>query len=90
MMGKIKALIVGIAHDPQFVGAARAFAFYVLPILASLLVGWLSGITDPKWLGVPLAAIPFIRALEGALDRVLKSTQNDTYPQPPAGAGPTP
>ena len=86
-MQRVKQVLVGVATDPAVVGAARAFALYALPLVTALLVGYLSGVRDPKWAGVALAAVPVIRALEGAVDRALKPQANAINPPPVAGGG---
>ncbi|MGN6754950.1 MAG: hypothetical protein ACTHMJ_01030 [Thermomicrobiales bacterium] len=90
MMYRIKAIILGIGHDPRVVGAARALAFYALPLVVEWLVGYLAGL-PPHWAAVFVPEIPLIRALEGALlDQLKKPTQNAPFPMPPAGAGAPP
>ncbi|MGN6757181.1 MAG: hypothetical protein ACTHMJ_12435 [Thermomicrobiales bacterium] len=87
-MNTIKRVIVGIEADPQLVAAVRALLLYLLAIGAELLIGYLTHLTDPRWLGVVAVTVPVIRALEGALDRALKGPGiNDvpptTEPTPP-------
>lgn len=82
MLSTLKRMIIGIGTDPQVVAAARAFALYALPILFGWLVAWLAGVTDPRWAGLTVAAIPLIRVLEGAMDRAIKgATINDAQPR---------
>jgi len=86
----LKRLFVGIGHDPQVVGAARAFLLYALPLTVGAFTAYASAVHDPRWLWLG-ALIPLVRALEGALiDGVLKPTQNAAVPQPPAGEGTPP
>jgi hypothetical protein len=66
---RVRQILVGVATDPAVVGAARAFTLYVLPFATAVLVAYLSGVRDPRWAGIALAAVPVIRALEGAVDR---------------------
>lgn len=81
----LKRLVIGVSHDPAVVAAVRALLFYGVPLGGEALIGYLAHLNDPRWLGVAGASIMLIRALEGAVDRALKPTQNATYPRPPAG-----
>lgn len=85
MLSTLKRMIIGIGTDPQVVAAARAFAIYALPIFSGWLVAWLAGVTDPRWGGVALAAIPLLRVLEGAMDRAIKGAAANDHP--PAARG---
>lgn len=87
-MDELKRLLVGVGYSPKVVAAARAFALYAVPIGLQLLIGYLAGLSDPKWLGVPLASIPFIRAVgEALIDQLRKPDQNAINPPPVAGSG---
>lgn len=87
-MDAIKQLIVGVSTSPRVVAAARALLLYAIPILATLLVGYLNTITDPRFYGVALACVPFVRALaEGLIDQIRKPDQNAVNPTPVAGGG---
>lgn len=87
-MDALKRLIIGVGHSPKVVATARGLLLYALPIGLQLLVGYLAGLTDPKWLGVPLASIPFIRAVgEALIDQLQKPEQNVVNPPPVAGGG---
>lgn len=86
-MNRARQILIGVAADPVVVGAARAFALYVLPLATAALIAYLSGVRDPRWAGVALAAVPVIRALEGAVDRALKPQANDVNPPPVSGGG---
>lgn len=83
----MRNLIVGIGHDPAVVGAVRALIIYALPVAVGLAVAYLQHLTDPRWVGIAVALIPVLRAVEGAVDRALRPSQNDVRPAPPAGAG---
>lgn len=89
-MDSIKRLILGVSHDPAVVAAVRALLFYGVPLGGEALIGYLNNVTDPRWLGVVGASVLLIRAIEGAVDRTLKPSQNDVYPHPPAGQGSPP
>lgn len=84
-MSRLKRILVGVSTDPQLVAAVRALLLYLVPVVAELLIAWLAGISDPRWLPVIPATVTAIRVLEGAVDRALKPTQNAIYPAPPAG-----
>lgn len=91
-MSRLKRVLVGVSTDPQVVAAVRALVLYLVPVVAELVIAWLAGITDPRWLPVIPATVTAIRVLEGAVDRALKGPGiNDvpptTEPTPPAGAG---
>jgi hypothetical protein len=87
-MNRLKALLVGVGHDPAVVGAFRAFLLYTLPLGVGALVAYLGALRDPRWLWLA-ALIPLIRALEGyAIDQLQKPTQNAAHPTPPAGEKP--
>ncbi len=88
-MGKLRRLFIGVATDPQLVAAFRALVLYGLPLGAAFVIGLLNGVSDPKWVGLALGAAAFIRVLEGALDRALKSQMNNIDPPPVAGSGDT-
>jgi len=89
MMDSAKRILLGVAYSPQVVASARALVLYALPVLITLFVGWANTITDPRFYGIALACVPFVRAIgEGLLDQIQKSTQNDSRPLPPAGASP--
>lgn len=83
---EMKQLLVGIGHDPAVVGAMRALVIYALPVAVGLVVAYLQHVSDPRWMGIAVALVPVLRAVEGAVDRALRPTQNDVYPRPPAGA----
>ena len=82
-MNKFKAVIVGVSTDPQVVAAVRALLLYLVPVVAELVIAWLAGITDPRWLPVIPATVTAIRVLEGAVDRAIKGPQanNPASPQ---------
>jgi hypothetical protein len=84
---RVRQILVGVATDPAVVGAARAFTLSVLPFATAVLVAYLSGVRDPRWAGIALAAVPVIRALEGAVDRALKPQSNAIDPPRVAGSG---
>ena len=87
-MDWLKHVIVGVGKDPKVVAAARAFALYALPIAVQLAVGYLAGLTDQRWLGVPLASTFLIRAVgEALIDQLQKPQQNAVNPPPVAGGG---
>lgn len=86
-MNRVKQVLIGVATDPAVVGAARALTVYCLPLATAALIAYLSGVRDPRWAGIALAAVPVIRALEGAVDRALKRDQNNLNPPPVAGSG---
>lgn len=82
-MARLKRILIGVSTDPQLVASVRALVLYALPIAAELLIAWLSGISDPRWIGVIPVTVTVIRALEGAVDRALKGPQaNDPKPAP--------
>lgn len=84
-MEGLKRIILGIEHSPQVVAAVRSLALYGLPILVTLIVGYLSAITDPRFYGLALLCVPLVRALgEGVIDS-LKPSQNDAQPTAVAG-----
>lgn len=88
-MQAIKAVILGVAFSPKVVASARALVLYALPILVTLLVGYLNTITDPRFYGIALLCVPLVRAIgEGLIDQLGKATQNNIHPLPPAGASP--
>lgn len=84
-MDGLKRLLLGVSHDPQVVASVRALLFYGLPLGAEALIGYLNNIHDPLWLTVAGLSVILIRALEGAVDRILKPTMNAAYPNSPAG-----
>ncbi len=89
MLNSAKRLILGVAYSPNVVASARALVLYALPVAITLIVGYLNTITDPRFYGIALACVPLVRAIgEGIIDQVGKSTQNDVFPNPPAGASP--
>lgn len=71
-MSRFKRILIGISTDPQLVAAVRALLLYLVPVVAELVIAWLAGITDPRWLPVIPATVTAIRVLEGAIDRALK------------------
>jgi len=85
MWQKIKALFVGVGHDPQFVAAFRQFVLYVIPVVVTLGYGYAEQITNPVYYGLAMAFLTFVRSIEGVLDRVWKRDQNAI--NPPAVAG---
>jgi hypothetical protein len=86
-MNRVKAVLVGVAHDPLVVGAARAALLYLLPIAAAAFLAYVQGWTDPRWLPVVPFLVALIRAFEAAADRSLKPLQNQTDPPKVAGSG---
>lgn len=87
-MNRAKQILIGVSTSPKVVASARAFALYALPIAIQLLVGYLAGLTDPRWLGVPLASTVLIRAVgEALIDQLQKPQQNAVNPPPVAGSG---
>ena len=83
----MKALILGIGHDPKVVAAARSLAYLVLPLLIDAALIYLAQTSDPKMLAIAPIVSALLRNLEGALDAKAKPSQNATFPAPPAGAG---
>jgi hypothetical protein len=87
-MQRVKAMLVGVGYSPKVVAAVRGFLLYAIPIGVPILVAYLSGLRDPKWLGLPLALVPVVRAVgEAALDQLSKPLQNSPNPPPVAGSG---
>ena len=86
-MSKFKRILIGVSTDPQVVAAVRALLLYLVPVVAELVIAWLAGISDPRWLPVIPATVTAIRVLEGAVDRAIKGAGiNDVPPttDPPA------
>lgn len=84
-MDRLKSILIGIGHAPRVVAAIRALVLYALPLAISILAAWLAGLTDPRLLGIPLVAIPLVRALgEAVIDEVHRGGENI----PPGGAPP--
>ena len=84
-MEGFKRVILGVAYSPRVVAAARALLLYGLPILITLIVGYLNTITDPRFYGIALLCVPLVRAIgEGIIDQ-LKPDQNAINPGPVAG-----
>ena len=88
-MQRLKRVLVGIGTDPALVAAVRAALLYCLPIGVELLIGYLTHLTDPRWIGVVAVTVPVIRALEGALDRALKGPGINDVPPTTEPAPPT-
>lgn len=87
-MDGFKRLVIGVGHDPKLVAAVRAFLFYVVPLGTPVLVAWLAGLNDPRYLGIPLALVPVVRAgAEALLDQIRKPDMNQVNPPPIAGSG---
>ncbi len=84
-MDRLKSILIGIGHAPRVVAATRATILYALPLAIGILAAWLAGLTDPRLLGIPLVAIPLVRAIgEAVIDEVHRSGENI----PPGGATP--
>jgi len=86
MWAEIKALFLGVSKDPQIVAGFRTLILYAIPALVALLTAWAATITDPRYYALVMAALSFMRLVEGAIDRYFKARQNDPRPTPPAGA----
>jgi hypothetical protein len=82
----LRQAFIGIDVDPRLVGLVRGIVLYLLPLGAGTAVVWVQGWSNP--LLVPLAgsAVGLIRLGESALDRWLRSNQNQPTP-PPVASG---
>lgn len=79
----LKELWLGVEKSPAAVAAFRGLLLYAIPTVIDLVA---VGVTQDPRFALFLPLLPFVRVLEGVVvDQLHKASQNDTYPNPPAG-----
>lgn len=81
LLDRLKAILVGVGHDPKVVASARMVAFYVIPLAVEAYAAWAFGLHDPRLLGIPAATVALARAVgEGLIDQLKQGRADAAIP----------